>query len=420
MEINNKTNEPEEIEELLDESENISENEELDIKNDTFQSNTNIEELENTQKEENLQESIDNNQPELLEEQEPEKQNKIKLTKPKKKNDYYGFLPRLTKKILLCCMTIMIFVISLIIFQKNRTKVIQANENTSINYQVCLNENKFYNTSCLEEGLQYVTSLTKNIRVDFNYNKVFQEKTKANFEYYITTKMDVKLDAESGKELFKKEEKILDNKKVSVNGNVLSFVESIDIPFQDYNDYIIDYMNEYAIIGKSNLKVSLFIKDEKGEREVSSLTIPLKELTYGITKSETSNNMDTHITKSYGIVVILSFIVLTISLGFSIYNLYKLTELLSKSFKNDSKYDKKLKQILTTYDKVIVTLKDNNMLKNSNDIYTVTTFLELLDVRDTVNKPILYFKVNNVKSEFYVQDIDRTYKYTLKEADIDE
>ena len=37
----------------------------------------------------------------------------------------------------------------------------------------------------------------------------------------------------------------------------------------------------------------------------------------------------------------------------------------------------------------------------------------------TLEKPIVYVKVNNVKSEFYVEDSESIYKYTLKEADVE-
>jgi hypothetical protein len=36
-----------------------------------------------------------------------------------------------------------------------------------------------------------------------------------------------------------------------------------------------------------------------------------------------------------------------------------------------------------------------------------------------LEKPIVYVKVNNVKSEFYVEDSESIYKYTLKEADVE-
>jgi len=88
----------------------------------------------------------------------------------------------------------------------------------------------------------------------------------------------------------------------------------------------------------------------------------------------------------------------------------------------ETKYQKAVKKILNTYDRVIITLEDKNTIVNNdkNDVYTVKSFLELLDVRDTIEKPILYYKVNSVKTEFYVQDTDKTYKYTMKESDFEE
>jgi len=103
-----------------------------------------------------------------------------------------------------------------------------------------------------------------------------------------------------------------------------------------------------------------------------------------------------------------------------LYSVYDLGKFLFKMRRKESAYDKKLKQILNTYDRVIITLEDKNTVNPDQDVYTVKSFLELLDVRDTIDKPILYHKVNNIKSEFYVQDINKTYKFTMKESDFEE
>ena len=81
-----------------------------------------------------------------------------------------------------------------------------------------------------------------------------------------------------------------------------------------------------------------------------------------------------------------------------------------------SKYEEKLNSILRNYDRVIVSAKESYNV-DGRTIVKVYTFDELLDARDTLGKPIIYYKVNNVKSEFYVEDEYKVYKYTLKEAD---
>ena len=107
------------------------------------------------------------------------------------------------------------------------------------------------------------------------------------------------------------------------------------------------------------------------------------------------------------------------SLALVVFSSYKLLGFLWKTKGKTPAYQKKLNHILNTYDRVIVTLNDKSTIVNDQEIYKVQTFLELLDVRDTIDKPILYYKVNNIKSEFYVQDINKTYKFTLKESDFD-
>ena len=50
-------------------------------------------------------------------------------------------------------------------------------------------------------------------------------------------------------------------------------------------------------------------------------------------------------------------------------------------------------------------------------ITKVENFDELMDARNTLNKPIIYCKINDIKSEFIVEDDERIYKYVMKESD---
>ena len=84
-----------------------------------------------------------------------------------------------------------------------------------------------------------------------------------------------------------------------------------------------------------------------------------------------------------------------------------------------SMYQRILNMILREYDKYIVISRGDYEIDNSKRLIKVTSFGELLDARNTLEKPIVYVKVNNVKSEFYVEDSESIYKYTLKEADVE-
>ena len=61
--------------------------------------------------------------------------------------------------------------------------------------------------------------------------------------------------------------------------------------------------------------------------------------------------------------------------------------------------------------------KNDLEIDENKTILKVSSFKELLDARNTLNKPIIYNKINNIKSEFIVEDESVIYKYVMKEAD---
>ena len=84
-----------------------------------------------------------------------------------------------------------------------------------------------------------------------------------------------------------------------------------------------------------------------------------------------------------------------------------------------STYEKKLNQILAEYDRVIVMSRSEYNIDPNKQFIKVDSFYELLDARDTLEKPIMYERVNSVKSYFYVEDNERIYRYTMKESDFE-
>ncbi|MBR2678464.1 MAG: hypothetical protein IKE63_03510 [Bacilli bacterium] len=323
----------------------------------------------------------------------------------------------IAKYMLSCALLIVCLGGSLSLYNRSKINNSQYVENSSVNYQVCLKNNNYYKSKCLNEGTEYITSLTDSIRVDFNYNGVYQEKIEKDYSYYVKSSIIVTPSEENDRELYKKTTKLTKIESNKINGNVINIVQSVEVPFAKSSLHAQKYINEYSLIGDSKLLVALVIKDTKGETEVASLNIPLNKLTYSITKNELKNSVNQYETKSNNLLKYV-FLILTIALGIAtIIVAYKLLDYIKKNRSFVSKYNYELKKILDTYDRVIVTLTDTTTIVNENEIYDVQTFLELLDVRDTIDKPILYHKASETKAEFYVQDIDKTYLFTMKEAD---
>ncbi len=332
---------------------------------------------------------------------------------------YVGYKKRLFGYALVCCISLILFAVALISYLNVKTTS-TFREKSGVNYQVCLNENEYYSNTCAEEEKEYVSAITNIIRADFKYDAVYQEKENRNAQYYIKSKLLIKTINEPEKELLSKETKLTDIKEINENSNVISVVETVDIPFQQYNDYAQKYKNDYSLLSNCQVIVSLIMINNNLEKEISSITIPLTKTTYNISKYELKEQEQEYFIESSKTEKAIFLGLVAVAAAVCIFTGAKLVKFLLATRVKESKYDKKLKQILSTYDRVIITLNDNNRILQENEIYTVNSFLELLDVRDTIDKPILYHKVNNVKTEFYVQDTNKVYKYTMKEADFEE
>ena len=83
-----------------------------------------------------------------------------------------------------------------------------------------------------------------------------------------------------------------------------------------------------------------------------------------------------------------------------------------------NKYQTLLTQILREYDRIIVIARDGYESNVKKKVIKVANFDELLDARDTLEKPIIYSRVNDVKSEFIVEDDEKLFKFILKESDL--
>ena len=96
----------------------------------------------------------------------------------------------------------------------------------------------------------------------------------------------------------------------------------------------------------------------------------------------------------------------------------RVTRLVMRVTNNRSKYQQKLMQILRDYDRIIVIARDGYETNKMREVVKVKDFDELLDVKDNLNKPIIFSKVSEVKCEFIVEDEEKLYKYVLKDEDV--
>ena len=97
----------------------------------------------------------------------------------------------------------------------------------------------------------------------------------------------------------------------------------------------------------------------------------------------------------------------------------KIIKLLALVFKKKSVYDKFLSKILKEYDRLIVETTTGIDYKNSS-IIKIDKFNELLDVRDNLKLPIMYYNiVKHQKCYFYIKNDNDVYLLQIKASDME-
>lgn len=337
----------------------------------------------------------------------------------KKSKVYVSFETRvitISMSVIACFIIAGLFIYNALTY-KDSGNLIKSIKNET-KYQVCLNTNNFYNESCLDEDMKYISEITDKINVNFDFESKFNRDVSVEYDYYVIGKVVLYDSNDPNKILYNTEEVLIDRTNLDSGERSVSFSNNILIDYNKYNSFVIDYNNRYGVNSNAILEVSLFLDGELGNKEISTLNIPLNQKTFGITKSVVVDDVfssesemdDTDMFLALGGVIFCFIGVLLI-----IY----LTSFISKVVNHGSNYDKVLKYILKKYDKNIVIARGDYTIDEAKGLIKVVSFKELLDARNTLDKPIVYVKVNNVKSEFYVEDDTKIYKYVMKEADLE-
>ncbi len=301
---------------------------------------------------------------------------------------------------------------------------------SNLDYKVYLKQNDYYKEPYLNKNMRYIASLIDNVDVNFNYNFMVNQNINYKYTYYIKADVTVADSEDKTKVIYSKSDKLTDYKTV-VKDNSTGFTinENIKVNYADYNDLVKAFKSSYAISASSNLVLSLHvgIEDGKGNiiknidsNDVMKLTVPLTEQMINISMdyNEVNNSDNARIYKDFSISNNVTLILSIISIIISIVFIVRLLLFLKKTTSKKTVYDTTLSRILREYDRVIVNSK--KMVNISEDVIDVKNFNELLDVRDNLEKPIIFSEIHKgQKSVFIVRTANETYRYILKLVDLE-
>ena len=302
-----------------------------------------------------------------------------------------------------------------------RKDIVTYNEITEANYKVCQRDyTHYYDSNCLEEGLEYSQGNANFINVLFKYNLDYSQKVPYDIAYHIVAVTKIFDRENNTKVLFKNEDVLVERTSISDISDRIFFDNDINLDYNHYNSIVQNNIAKYGSDSEANLEVSLYLDTDDDTTNVASVTIPLNEKDFSIRKSALSNlnqsiELDNNKWNNYNsICAVIATTLIIIALTI----LYRTTSLVMKVTNNKSAYEKLLNKILTDHDKDIVNAKDGYIVDSSKKIIKVADFKELLDARHLLDKPIIYSKINSVKSEFVVEDESKAFKYVLKDSDL--
>ena len=356
----------------------------------------------------------------------PVKQKKSK----RKRGIYLGYYSRLIFNVILflsLVVTSYIFINKSIVIQE--AKNVSYEEHGNTDYKVFLKDNIYYEDKYLDKNMSYIANLIDYISVDYNYK--FKADTLFDGEYSYKIRADLEiLNAENKTLFFTKKYDLIKEKTFTIeNQNEYNIVENIKIDYDHYNSLANGFKSSYGVDTGSNLIVYLDLYRNIDQNSINNpningngtikLTIPLSEKAINIKMDSMEINNKNVITSldDYYLEDIKYLIIGIISLIVSLYLFIKIVKRLSRLSISPTDYDKTLKKILNQYDRLIVTTSSMPNLEKNN-IIKLKEFVELLDAKDNLHKPIFFIEVTpHQKAYFFIQDDDKIILFTLKNID---
>ena len=330
-----------------------------------------------------------------------------------------------TQSVIVIVVAIAILISSLVAYQLNSTYYIDYREGGSIDYNVFLKENEFYDEEYIGKNQSYVASLIDKIIADFSY-EVDMDADDVNYRYSydIKSKLEI-IDNTSGVAIYKPEYELVSAKNKSQNSSSkLSINEIVVINYDEYNDLANKFLETYSLSSTtSNIVVTLNVdvlsdcnafSGSSVDTYTSELRIPLTTKTVNIKMTSAvpddeakmiacTRGAGSEVFKTTAIVLAVVDVILILVLVAFIY--------LTRT--EDITYTARVKKILSQYKSYIQ--KINNLFDPSGyQLIMVDTFDEMLEIRDTIQAPILMYENEDKTCAKFMIPTDSKLLYTYE------
>jgi len=320
---------------------------------------------------------------------------------------------QITKRsVIILILTAALLISCVITNRLSQNTFVTYTENGKADYQVYLNNNEFYSEEFLDEDHAYVSVLIDEIQANLAYDmNVNSSKASYEYSYYVDAKLEIQ-DKDSGAPLFDPVYEIVPEKTETGSGKTLSISENVVIDYHKYNNLAREYVAEYDLSGtNSTLIVTLHVNvlsdcpdyanAEQGNYNVE-LRFPLNKTTLKITTSTTVPETESKVLAcNNGGAAFFRTLSVVLGIGDAVMAVLLVLYIL-RTRDCHIDYSRKVKKILSSYKSYIQRI-NNPFDASGYQVLNVDTFPELLEIRDTLQMPILMYEdEDRTCSEFVI------------------
>ncbi len=332
-----------------------------------------------------------------------------------------------TQSVIIIAVTLAVLISGIVSYQLNKTYYIGYSESGSIDYNVFLKENEFYDSPYLEKDQSYVASLIDKIIADFNY-EIDMDTDDVNYRYSYTIKSRLEIiDNTSDVPIFNPEYELVSvSNKSQSSSNRLVINEIVVLNYDEYNDLANKFLETYSLSDTtSNIIVTLEVdvlsdcnafSGSSVDTYTSELRIPLTTKTVNIKMTSTVPDEEAKMiacTRGIG-----SEAFKTAAIVFGVVDVLLIAFLvvfICLTRTADITYTARVKKIISQYKSYIQ--KINNLFNTHGyQVIMVNTFDEMLEIRDTIQAPILMFENHDKTCTKFIIPTDSKllYLYEIK------
>jgi len=325
-------------------------------------------------------------------------------------------------------------ILSSIAIAFNKTYYVNYTETSSVKYGVHLKDNNFYEEDYLDEGFAYIASLIDKVETSFKYGILMDTSKDVEFKYTyrIDSVLQIK-DRGTGKLLYAPVYNEFAESSGIIVGRDVNLKQTVQIDYEKYDQLAKSFISTYQLRDvAASLQVQMHVNvvgaseefhaSENANTYVSSISIPLatNTLSINITSAPPANNQKILSYTTAGVALVFrntafafGAVALLVGLTLLIYTYV--------SRNQDITYDIRVKRLLSAYKSFIQRVK-NEFDTSGYQVMCLMTFNELLEIRDTIQSPILMFEnADRTRSSFFIPTCSNlVYLFEIKVEDYDE